>query len=91
MNQTSRIPQWTNRNSDGMLIWFSEMSARGLLFHPDDDPSEIISTKSGARIFSDVEAAELRATIGEMFALNGNEVYEAGMPIFRATLGQFDA
>lgn len=91
MSQISRIPKWTGHNFDGMLVWFSEMSVRGLLFHPDDDPSEIISTASGTRLFSDAEAAELRSTVSEMFELKGDEVYEAGLPIFRATLGQFDA
>ena len=91
MNQISRIPKWTDRNFDGMLIWFSEMSVRGLLFHPDNDPSEIVSIANGERLFSDSEAAELRSTVAEMFELRGDEVYEAGLPIFRATLGQFDA
>ena len=45
----------------------------------------------GTKTFSDAEAAELRSTVAKMFALNGDEVYEAGLPIFRATLGQFDA
>ena len=91
MNQISRIPKWTDHNFDGMLMWFSEMSVRGLLYHPDDDPSEIVSIANGIRLFSDAEAAELRSTVAEMFELKGDEVYEAGVPIFRATLGQFDA
>ncbi len=91
MNQISRIPQWTDRNFDGILVWFSEMSVRGLLFHPDDDPSEIFSIANGTRTFSDAEAVELRSTVAEMFELKGDKVYEAGLPIFRATLGQFDA
>ena len=69
MNQASRIPQWSDHSFDGMLLWFSEMSVRGLLIHPDDDPAEIISTKSGARLFYDAEAVVLRATIAEMFEL----------------------
>ena len=91
MNQTSRIPAWNDRSFDGMLLWFSEMSVRGLLFHPDDDPSEIFSIANGTRTFSDAEAAELRSAVAEMFRLKGDEVYEAGLPIFRAALGQFDA
>lgn len=91
MKQISRIPKWTNHNFDGMLMWFSEMSVRGLLFHPDDDPSEIVSIANGSRLFSEAEAAELRSTVAEMFEINGNDVYEAGLPIFRATIGQFDA
>lgn len=90
MNQTSRIPEWTDHNFDGILVWFSEMSVRGLLFHPDDDPSEIFSIADGTKLFSDKEAAELRSTVAEMFRLRGDEVYEAGLPIFRATFGQFD-
>jgi hypothetical protein len=39
----------------------------------------------------DAEAAELRSTVAELFELKGDEVYEAWLPIFRATLGQFDA
>ena len=91
MNQISRIPEWTDHNFDGMLVWFSEMSVRGLLFHPDDDPSEIFSIADGARVFSDTEAVKLRSMVAEMFELNGDEVYEAGLPIFRAAFGKFDA
>ncbi|WNV03456.1 hypothetical protein RP726_13455 [Candidatus Methylospira mobilis] len=91
MNQISRIPEWTDRDFDGMLVWFSEMSVRGLLFHPDDDPSEIFSIADGARLFSDAEAVKLRSMVAEMFELNGDEVYEAGLPIFRASFGKFDA
>jgi hypothetical protein len=91
MNQTSRIPEWTDHNFDGMLAWFSEMSVRGLLFNPDDDPSDIVSIADGTKMFSDIEAAALRSTVAKMFELHGDEVYEAGLPIFRATIGQFDA
>ena len=91
MNQTSRIPAWTDHHFDGMLSWFSEMSVRGLLFHPDDDPSEIQSISAGTALFSDAEIIELRSTVAQMFEAHGDDVYEAGLPIFRATIGQFDA
>lgn len=91
MNEITRIPQWTDRSFDGMLAWFAEMSVRDLLFHPDDDPSEIIAAPNWTKLFSDAEAAELRTIIAEMLDLKGDEVYEAGLPIFRAALGQFDA
>lgn len=91
MNQVPRIPPWSDRNFDGMRVWFSEKSDRCLLFHPDDDPSGIFSITDGTRTFSDAEAAGLRSTAAEMFESMGDEAYEAGLPIFHATLGQFDA
>ncbi|MDD4964653.1 MAG: hypothetical protein PHI11_12130 [Gallionella sp.] len=91
MNEISRIPAWENGSFDGMFAWFSEMSVRGLLFHPDDDPSDIVSVEDGASIFSDAESSALRQIITKMFVLNGDNVYEAGLPVFRASIGQFDA
>mgnify|MGYP001565083895 FL=1 len=44
---TSRIPDYSDKSIDGMLTWFSEMSVRDLLFHPDDAPETIISTATG--------------------------------------------
>ena len=91
MNQVPRIPPWTDRNFDGMRVWFSEMSVRGLLFHPDDDPSGIFSIADGTGTFSDVEAAGLRSTAAKMFESRGDETYETGLQVFRAAFGQFDA
>ncbi len=91
MNEISRIPAWENYSFDGMLAWFSEMSVRGLLFHPDDDPSEVVSVADGTSIFSGTESSALRKIITKMFELNGDAVYEAGLPVFRASIGQFDA
>ena len=90
MLRTSRSPQLSDHSFDGMLVWFSEMSVRGLLFHPDDDPAEIINCKTGAYVFSEDEAAELRMMVSAMFAEAGGEGYDAGLPAFRAALGQFD-
>jgi hypothetical protein len=43
MNNTSRIPDFSDKSFDGMLTWFSEMSLRNLIFHPDDMPESIVS------------------------------------------------
>ena len=91
MNQVLRIPPRTEHHFDGMRVWFSEMSVRGLLFHPDDDPSEIFSIADGTGTFSVAEAAGLRSTNAEMFESKGDEAYGAGRPVFRAAFGQFDA
>lgn len=60
---------------------------RGLLFHPDDDPSTIFSIASGERTFRDDEVVQLRETLNEMFEHHGDAVYEAAYPIFMHAIG----
>lgn len=83
---TSRIPEFVDTSLGGMSAWFAEMSARELLFHPDDLPEEIIS-KGGERIFNVEECLRLNETLGEMFARFGDGVYEAAYPAFMKALG----
>ena len=89
---TSRIPDFTDKSFDGMLTWFSEMSACGLLFHPDDAPETIVSIATGEKIFTDDECRMLDNTISEMFSQFDNEVYEAAYPSFMKCMDiQLDA
>ena len=89
---TSRIPNFTDKSFDGMLTWFSEMSVRGLLFHPDDAPETIVSIATGEKIFTDDECRMLDNTISEMFSQFDNEAYEAAYPSFMKCMDiQLDA
>ena len=83
----SRIPDWEDRSFDGMLKWFSELSVRDLLFHPDDDPGDLVDIGTGKLIFSRAEARHLRGTVAEMFDQHGDQVYEAAYPIFMNKMG----
>lgn len=87
MKTTSSIPALRNTSFDGMLVWFAKLSKRGLLFHVDDDPAEIIDTSTSKRVFSDKEAATLRAVIAKLFSKHGDDVYEAEYPIFMKAVG----
>jgi hypothetical protein len=78
----NRIPECVDFTFDGMLYWFAELSKRGLLFHPDDDPAEIASLVGGGKTFSSTEAKKLRRLLGKMFAISGDVVYEAAYPAF---------
>ena len=49
--ETSRIPKFSDKSFDGMLMWFSELQVRGLLFHPDDDPADIIRISDSTATF----------------------------------------
>lgn len=84
---TSRIPDFSDKTFDGMLIWFAEMSIRDLLFHPDDAPETIVTIATGEKIFTASECEKLQIDITEMFSKFGENVYEAAYPVFMSRMG----
>ncbi len=84
---TSRIPDFSDKSFDGMLTWFSEMSVRDLLFHPDDAPETIISTATGEKFFAAGECQMHEGVLAGMFRQFGNNVYEAACPAFMQHTG----
>lgn len=93
MHTQSRIPKLNGTTFDGALLWFSEMQCSNLLFHPEDDPADIIRISSGERLFSNDEVDELRFLLSELEEGMGHEkVIEAAYPIFMKAFGnQLDA
>ena len=88
MHAQSRIPKLQNATFDGALLWFSEMQSSGLLFHPEDDPADIVRISSNERMFSDAEAQELRFLLDELDQnLGHDQMIEAAYPIFMNAFG----
>ncbi len=93
MHTQSRIPKLSDTTFDGALQWFSEMQCSNLLFHPEDDPADIIRISNGERLFSDEEVKELRVVLNELEeGLGHKKLIEAAYPIFMKAFGnQLDA
>ena len=93
MQTQSRIPMLHDATFDSALLWFSEMQCGNLLFHPEDDPADIIRISNGERTFSDREVKELRFLLNEIEEVIGDEkLIEAAYPIFMRACGiQLDA
>lgn len=92
MQHMSRIPALRSTSFDDALCWFAELSASGLLFHPDDDPQDIVGIESGTPTFAENEVSELRIVMTELFDALGNDVYDASYPVFMKACGlQLDA
>lgn len=93
MQTQSRIPKLRDTTFDSALLWFSELQCSNLLFHPEDDPAEIVRISNGKPLFSDIEIEELRFLLNELDAGIGHErVIEAAYPIFMNAFGnQLDA
>jgi hypothetical protein len=85
--EMSRIPDFANKTPEGMSLWFGEMALRGLLFHPEDRPRDIITIATGARTFTRNECAKLDRIMADMFDRFGNGVCEAACPIFMKQFG----
>jgi len=89
MNTQSRIPKLHDTTFDGALLWFSEMQCCKLLFHPEDDPAEIIRISSGEQMFSADEVNEVRFVLNELDEKLGHEkMIEAAYPVFMNACGQ---
>ena len=85
--QTSRIPDFANKSREGILRWFSEMSLRGLLFHPEDRPGDIISNATGEPLFMPDECTKLDTIMAQMFDRFGDDVCEVAYPVFMRAAG----
>ena len=93
MEMKSRIPALREVSFDGALMWFSEMQCQELLFHPEDDPADIIKICDHTPLFSTREVEEVRFLIGELDRGLGHEkMIKAAYPVFmRACGAQIDA
>ncbi|MGH8557786.1 MAG: hypothetical protein ACRESZ_10060 [Methylococcales bacterium] len=83
----SRIPDYLDNSFDEMLMWFAEMSVRELLFHPEDDPQDIIRIDNGEALFTDTECQHLRTIMNSMFERFGDGVCDAAYPVFMKAMG----
>jgi len=77
----SRIPKLKSVDFDGALCWFTEMQVNGLMFHPDDDPADIIRPDGEGSMFSAHEEAEVRSVMDQLFDALHDEVYDAAYPV----------
>jgi len=88
MQNISRIPKLTDVSSSGAMAWFNEMHAQNLLFHPEDDPSEILVIATGAKTFSSIEVTEISIILDTMNRHLGHEkMLDAAYPIFMNACG----
>ena len=93
MHTQSRIPKLHDTTFDGALLWFSELQYSNLLFHPEDDPADIVHISNGGKFFTSGEVNELCFVLNELEeGLGHDKVIEAAYPIFMKAFGnQLDA
>lgn len=83
MQIQSRIPKLNEVTFDGALMWFSQLHEQRLLFHPEDDPVDIINISNGLPTFTSSEVTELRFLMNELeIGIGHEQVINAAYPIF---------
>ena len=83
----NRIPECNSTDFSAMSCWFEALASKGLLFHPEDDPEDIIELDSGLPTFTPDEVLKVRNILSEFFEANGNQVVAACYPIFMTACG----
>lgn len=83
MQTQSRIPKLTETTFDGALIWFAQLQKQRLLFHPEDDPVDVINNASGLPTFVNSEVIELRLILKKLEnSIGHQQLIDAAYPIF---------
>lgn len=75
----TRIPILAAADLPAARQWFTQLHALGLLFHPDDDPRDIIQISSGKPTFSAKESTLLSQIIDRLIAELGDQVYDLAL------------
>lgn len=76
-----RIPEYQNSDMNAAKSWFSSMAKNGLLFHPDDQPENIVLT-DGTPLFTKHECIIIKRYINEMFMHFEDQVYDFAADVF---------
>lgn len=87
MKHDSRIPLYDEHSLAGMREWFKAMNARGLSFHPEDDPGTIVSVRTDTLLFSVSESAELDVILQAMFSEHGDAVCDVAFDVLYGMTG----
>ncbi len=79
--QTTRIPMLANSSRTAAHNWLAQMHSGGLLFHPDNNPSDLVQIADGSPTFTPQECKEATHTLKLMFLHHGDAVYELAMDV----------
>jgi hypothetical protein len=72
----TRIPALTNTSRATALRWMDQMHKKGLLFHPDDRPEDLVKISDGSPTLTSNECKDARRAMLFLFTHHGDAVYE---------------
>ena len=86
-NETGVIgcPETIRNRSDAVQLW-KHLLSRGIAFHWEDDPADIIDTDTREPVFSKSEARQIARLYDEVESLGDEWVYDAALSLMKLTL-----
>jgi hypothetical protein len=82
---TTRIPTLSDSTRTAAHAWLTQMHVGGLLFHPDNNPSDLVQIADGSPTFTPKECEEASQALKLMFLHHGDAVYELAMDVVSRT------
>jgi hypothetical protein len=86
MNKPNRIPAIPGKSRFALARWVNKLYLEGLLFHPDDQPEDIVSIETGEQVFAPLECQKLQEGIHILFESHGDLVYEVALNYFQKSM-----
>jgi hypothetical protein len=81
----TRIPTLSDSTLTAAHTWLTQMHEGGLLFHPDNNPSDLVQITDGSPTFTPQECKEASQALKLMFLHHGDAVYELAMDVISHT------
>lgn len=63
--------------------WCLALLNEGILYHFDDNPRDIINTKTGKRIFNEKQAKQMDKLADQIFSINGIDPFRSAIAAMR--------
>ena len=84
-NDVLECPTAIRNRSDAVQLW-KHLLSRGIAFHWEDDPADIIDARTGSPLLTPAEAQTIARLYDEVDALKNEWVYVAAGSLFKLTL-----
>lgn len=75
-NDVLACPETIRNRSDAVQLW-KHLLSRGIAFHWEDDPADIVDIRTGARLLTETEARNIARLYDEVAELDDEWVYDA--------------
>jgi hypothetical protein len=64
----NRIPDVKNNSAEAMSLWFAEMAANDLIYHPENEAADLVDIENGKPFFTQCEAKKAQSIMDGFYS-----------------------